>query len=455
MRDAGETQEIRLAEVLSALCHALDMTEGQPEGHCIRCCWIGVQRRPGDRPRRAPDLGTLLHAAAQGPRLQQQCRAHLPALPDRRSHLQARLQAHRRQPAAGPALRAVPHRPEGRPRRALPRHHQHLPERRRDRARADRDALPPRRRHRPQDALSGSRRARHPEPRRALGRRRQAHRRAQARTSRSTPRSHCWRRSSTCSTPAAAAMRRGARSSTAPAPGSTPRWSMAFERVAARSDFWDMLRSPEPARRHLRAGTRAARHCRGRRLSRRHRRRLRPGDRLQEPLHQRPQRARDAVHRHDRRRAGLRAGAPPLAQARGAAARHRQARRQQHHPRQARQARRRRMGGDEDARRLLRSHPVAHRRLQGSRRNRRCAPRAARRQGLSARPEGRPDRLETRIISTADVFDALTADRPYRAAMPVSKALAIMAEGLGTATDPAAFNALRRAIQRVDPALAA
>ncbi len=63
--------------------------------------------------------------------------------------------------------------------------------------------------------------------------------------------------------------------------------------------------------------------------------------------------------------------------------------------------------------------------------------------------------LETRIISTADVFDALTADRPYRAAMPVSKALAIMAEGLGTATDPATFNALRRAILRVDPAIAA
>jgi HD-GYP domain-containing protein (c-di-GMP phosphodiesterase class II) len=62
---------------------------------------------------------------------------------------------------------------------------------------------------------------------------------------------------------------------------------------------------------------------------------------------------------------------------------------------------------------------------------------------------------ETRIISTADVFDALTADRPYRPAMPVSKALAIMAEGLGTATDPEAFHALRHAMLRVDPAIAA
>ena len=176
MRDTGETRKIRLAELLGALCHALDMTEGQPEGHCIRCCWIGVKigQEIGLDERRT--LGTLLHAAAQGSRLQQQCGAHLPALPDRRSDLQVRLQADRRQPAPGPALRAVPHRSEGRPRRAVPGHHQHFPERRRDRPGADRDALPPRRRHRPQDAVSRSGGAGHPEPGRTLGRRRQAHR---------------------------------------------------------------------------------------------------------------------------------------------------------------------------------------------------------------------------------------------------------------------------------------
>jgi HD-GYP domain-containing protein (c-di-GMP phosphodiesterase class II) len=63
--------------------------------------------------------------------------------------------------------------------------------------------------------------------------------------------------------------------------------------------------------------------------------------------------------------------------------------------------------------------------------------------------------LETRIITTADIFDALTADRPYRAAMPISKALAIMTEGLGTATDADCFAALRRAIGRLDATLAA
>ncbi|MES1167011.1 MAG: HD domain-containing phosphohydrolase, partial [Pseudomonadota bacterium] len=28
--------------MLGALGHALDLTEGQPEGHCVRCCWIGT-----------------------------------------------------------------------------------------------------------------------------------------------------------------------------------------------------------------------------------------------------------------------------------------------------------------------------------------------------------------------------------------------------------------------------
>lgn len=32
-----------LGRILGALSHALDMTEGQPEGHCVRCCWIGMQ----------------------------------------------------------------------------------------------------------------------------------------------------------------------------------------------------------------------------------------------------------------------------------------------------------------------------------------------------------------------------------------------------------------------------
>jgi HD-GYP domain-containing protein (c-di-GMP phosphodiesterase class II) len=63
--------------------------------------------------------------------------------------------------------------------------------------------------------------------------------------------------------------------------------------------------------------------------------------------------------------------------------------------------------------------------------------------------------LETRIITTADIFDALTADRPYRPAMPVSKALALMADMVGTAIDADCFAALRQAIARLDTTLAA
>ena len=35
-------QHLKLSELMSALSYALDITEGQPEGHCVRCCWIGM-----------------------------------------------------------------------------------------------------------------------------------------------------------------------------------------------------------------------------------------------------------------------------------------------------------------------------------------------------------------------------------------------------------------------------
>ena len=51
-------------------------------------------------------------------------------------------------------------------------------------------------------------------------------------------------------------------------------------------------------------------------------------------------------------------------------------------------------------------------------------------------------------------FDALTAERPYRAAMPVSEALAIMTDMVDTAIDEDCFDALRRALAQVDLGLA-
>jgi putative two-component system response regulator len=41
-----------------------------------------------------------------------------------------------------------------------------------------------------------------------------------------------------------------------------------------------------------------------------------------------------------------------------------------------------------------------------------------------------------RIVAVADVYDALTSDRPYRAAMPIDEAIAIMVAARGTHLDP-------------------
>ena len=57
---------------------------------------------------------------------------------------------------------------------------------------------------------------------------------------------------------------------------------------------------------------------------------------------------------------------------------------------------------------------------------------------------------ETRIITTADIFDAITAARPYRGAVPVPKTLEIMAESVGTALDPECFAALRRVVELLE-----
>ena len=57
--------------------------------------------------------------------------------------------------------------------------------------------------------------------------------------------------------------------------------------------------------------------------------------------------------------------------------------------------------------------------------------------------------LETRIITTADIFDAITAERPYRGAIPVPQALEMMEKTVGTALDPRCFEALKRGWARV------
>ncbi len=51
--------------------------------------------------------------------------------------------------------------------------------------------------------------------------------------------------------------------------------------------------------------------------------------------------------------------------------------------------------------------------------------------------------LETKIITTADIFDAITAKRPYRDAVPVARTLEIMEQEVGKAIDQNCLMALR------------
>lgn len=58
---------------------------------------------------------------------------------------------------------------------------------------------------------------------------------------------------------------------------------------------------------------------------------------------------------------------------------------------------------------------------------------------------------EVRMLTVADVFDALTADRPYRKAMTVEEAFAILDKDTGTAFDGDCVAALKRAVSRLAP----
>jgi len=58
--------------------------------------------------------------------------------------------------------------------------------------------------------------------------------------------------------------------------------------------------------------------------------------------------------------------------------------------------------------------------------------------------------LETRIITTSDIFDAITADRPYRGPVPVPQALEIMGRMVGTALDAQCYAALVECVHEFD-----
>jgi HD-GYP domain-containing protein (c-di-GMP phosphodiesterase class II) len=54
--------------------------------------------------------------------------------------------------------------------------------------------------------------------------------------------------------------------------------------------------------------------------------------------------------------------------------------------------------------------------------------------------------LEMRILAVADIFDALTADRPYRDALSLDEAYGIMDKMAGAGIDPDCYVALQDAI---------
>lgn len=59
--------------------------------------------------------------------------------------------------------------------------------------------------------------------------------------------------------------------------------------------------------------------------------------------------------------------------------------------------------------------------------------------GIAAFDLSRP----ARILAVADVYEALTAERPYRAPMPVEQALGILDEQRGSGLDTACVDALK------------
>jgi HD-GYP domain-containing protein (c-di-GMP phosphodiesterase class II) len=55
---------------------------------------------------------------------------------------------------------------------------------------------------------------------------------------------------------------------------------------------------------------------------------------------------------------------------------------------------------------------------------------------------------ETRIITISDFYDALTAERPYRAAMAIDDALGVIRSEIGSAVDQDCFDALLAITER-------
>jgi HD-GYP domain-containing protein (c-di-GMP phosphodiesterase class II) len=58
--------------------------------------------------------------------------------------------------------------------------------------------------------------------------------------------------------------------------------------------------------------------------------------------------------------------------------------------------------------------------------------------------------LHARIVHVADVYDAITSDRPYRTGMPHDEAIALIEECAGTQFDPDVVDAFMRSVAVLD-----
>ncbi|HEX7243045.1 MAG TPA: HD domain-containing phosphohydrolase, partial [Longimicrobiaceae bacterium] len=63
--------------------------------------------------------------------------------------------------------------------------------------------------------------------------------------------------------------------------------------------------------------------------------------------------------------------------------------------------------------------------------------------------------LAARLLAVADVYEAISAERPYSAALPREEVLAIMSRDVGAGTCPVCFDALRAWLPDAEPVLEA
>jgi len=69
--------------------------------------------------------------------------------------------------------------------------------------------------------------------------------------------------------------------------------------------------------------------------------------------------------------------------------------------------------------------------------------------GYPHRKRGKEIPLSARIVSAADVFDALTSKRPYKDAWPIEKAIELMQSEAGSAFDPQVIAAMEKSLPRI------